>query len=294
MHARNLAELVARIVLTTEEPFTRERLPDVDNVKQYWTASRCRLNAWQLAFKQLEAELQEADPLHDPWPATVAVVEEVLVSEVVTRVWSAVLAHYDMATQQHELTGLANAVFISHLESTNQALRLLMALPKEHQKEIEALNAFQYRLERWTDMLLSNLPECRLAARYSFNRNRMLDFAIDRGQQSIEQLRRSSQLFLASFIADLRNNTGKYPASPDLNRQLASGVLEFLTSARFDSTGQLKSSYLIRLEKDRKDIESLVGQLSPLFDFSTENSNSSTNQGDSPPKSRLMDRDNGE
>ena len=265
MHARTLVEIVARIVLNTDEPMRQSERPGMDQVNKYWAASKCRHESWQRAFRLLENDLLSYDPYHDNWPATRAVVDEVLVSEVLTRLWSAFLALFDKTHQSHEFTGIANSIFVSHIEASNQALRLLVAQPTERQDKVDPLNSFRHRLERWTDLLLGGISDTRIAVRYCFDRNRTLDFAVDRLEQSLESRRQANHLLLASLAADLSENTGNYPANPDLNRQIAAGVLDFLSADRFDSVGLLKSSYLIRIEKDRHDLELLVEQLDHLF-----------------------------
>jgi hypothetical protein len=260
-----MVEIAARIVLNSDEAGTATDSHGVDQVKKYWAASQCRLESWRRAFKLLAGDAQNPHPCHNAWPATQAVVEEVLVSEVLTRLWSAVLAAHDKARAATEFTGIANSVFVSHLDASNQALRLLVEQPAGVETNVDALNRFRHRLERWTDLLLASISDTRMAARFCFDRHRLLDFATDRLEQSIESRRYANHLLLASLSADLAENTGKYPANPELNRQIASGVLEFLNAERFDSVGLLKSSYVVRLEKDRDDLEQLVAQLDPLF-----------------------------
>ncbi len=236
MHARNLVELAARLVFESINPPTSSETT-LELVKQYWTASKCRLESWQRALRIFADDLKENDPWHDPWPATEVVVQEILISELLTRVWSAVLVQRDQSTRANELTGVAQSVFISHMEVSSQALRLLMAQSTARQSDVQKLNAQRRRIERWTDLLLANLTEVKIAARFAHDRERMLEFAAERREQTPEARRQANQILFASLSADLKKNTGRLSANPELNRQIAAGVTAFLPAEQFGSMG---------------------------------------------------------
>ena len=255
MHARNLVELAARLVLESINPPTSSETT-VELAKQYWTASKCRLESWQRALRIFAEDLKENDPWHDPWPATEVVVQEILISELLTRVWSAVLVQCDQTTQANELTGVAQSVFISHMEISSQALRLLMAQSDARQAAVQKLNLQRRRIERWTDLLLAYLSDEKISSRFAHDRERMLEFAAERRQQTPEAQRQANQILLASLSADLKKNTGRLSANPELNRQIAAGVMAFLPAEQFDSIGLPKSTSQLWIEQtlDETDI----------------------------------------
>jgi hypothetical protein len=255
MHARILVELAARLVLeSSDPPGTTET--SVELAKQYWTASKCRLESWQRALRIFKDDLKESDPWHDPWPATEVVVQEILLSELLTRVWSAVLIQRDRSAHSNELTGVAQSVFISHMEVSSQAIRLLLAQAAARERAVERLNALRRRIERWTDLLLGCLPDPDVSARFAHDRQRMKEFFADRRQQSWDALRQANQILLASLIADLKKNTNRLSANPELNRQIAAGVMTLLPAERFDSIGLPKSPSQLWIEQtlDESDI----------------------------------------
>lgn len=255
MHSRHLVELAARLVLESLDPPTSHETT-VELAKQYWTASKCRLESWQRALRIFRDDLKQDDPWHDPWPSTEVVVQEILVSELLTRVWSTVLLQRDQLTRTNELTGVAQSVFIAHMEVSSQALRLLMAQPADRQTDVERVNSLRRRIERWTDLLLACLPDERIAARFGYDPDRVRNFADERRQQCPEAKRQANQVLLASLSNDLKSNTGRLAANPELNRQIAAGVMAFLPSEQFDSIGLPKSLNQLWIERalDETDI----------------------------------------
>ena len=266
MHSRTLVELAARLVLESIDPPTSAETT-AELAKQYWTASKCRLESWQRALRIFNADLKDRDPWHDPWPATEAVVQEILLSELLTRVWSAVLIQRDRVTHSNELTGIAQGVFISHLEVSNQTLRLLMAQGEESRAGVQKLDRLRRRIERWTDLLLGHLPDESIAIRFAHNRTRMQEFARDLRQQPAEVQGQARRILLASLATDLKKNTSRYSANPELNRQIAAGVIAFLPAEQFDSTGVPKSADQVRFEQTPAETDEFLKRFARQADW---------------------------
>ncbi len=265
MHARHLAELAARLALESSAgPISKETTAEL--AKQYWTSSKCRLESWQRALRIFADDLQTDDPWHDPWPATEVVIQEILISELLTRIWSAVLVQRDQSTQSSELTGLAQSVFISHMEVSNQALRLLMAQRQDRQAAVQQLNVHRRRLERWTDLLLGCLPDEKVASRFAHDRARMLDFAVDHRQQSSDSQCQANQLLLTSLSTELKKFSNRFSANPELNRQIAAGVMAFLPAENFDSIGLPKPASQILIEQTLDETDVYMKEFRRLYE----------------------------
>jgi hypothetical protein len=265
MHSRHLAELAAHLVLQSADP-PRCGEPTVELIKQYWAASKCRLEAWQRALRMFGRDLVAADPWHDPWPAIEVVLQEILISELATRVWSAVLLQRDRSARVHELSGPAQGIYIAHLETANQALLLLSSVDASHQQGAERVDGLRRRLERWTDLLLGCLPDELAAIRFAHQRQRMLDFVADRRRQSADERTSAGAVWLAALSADLMNNTSRFAANPALNRQIAAGMLAFLSPDRFDSIGLPKPVCQIWIEQTLDETDSFLQQFERLFE----------------------------
>ena len=91
MHARQMAEVAGWLSACSESVSGGVTPLDPHRGMRYWTAAKCRLERWQTALKVFESDMQYQDPRHNPWPAIEVVVQEILVSDLLTRVWTAVL-----------------------------------------------------------------------------------------------------------------------------------------------------------------------------------------------------------
>jgi hypothetical protein len=153
----------------------------------YWVSSQKRAERWFTALKMFEQDFKNPKVRHDPWPALEIVVQEILLSELLTRVWSAAVTTYDQCRESDELFGLAHSVHIRHQEAKNRALRILLSGQASNEAAFDRLNALRRRIERWTDLFLSQLPDLELASTFAFDESRMKDFGREGREQSIEQ-----------------------------------------------------------------------------------------------------------
>src|SRR4030095_3674033 len=95
-----------------------------------------------------------------PWRAALAcsrvrpVLEEILASELLTRIWTATAAAYDQARGDQNLGPVARSILNGHLEARRRLLTILAdgrAIELSHAVD---LNRFRRCVERWGDMLL--------------------------------------------------------------------------------------------------------------------------------------------
>ena len=267
MHARRLAELAAWIAVEASTPVAGSKEFTAASAQAYWTASKCRLERWNIALKVFSQDLSNEAAHHNPWPAIRVVTEEILMSEVLTRVWSAVLTDYDRSQGTQELCGIAHSVFIGHMETRNRALRLLLQCADSEIDVARQLDQVRRHLERWTDLLLSHIANQKNASRFAHETARVAEFSRDRRLVSSKGRRRTSQWLVASLANDLATITSSLPANPDLNAQTAAGVLAFFPADRFDSQGHFKSTSMLWIESAQRDTEVLVSEF--LYEYHT-------------------------
>lgn len=271
MHSRELVELAALAsahgpaLLRSGSPFVA-----IEGLGQYWAASKCRLDRWRQALEHCSAS--EAEIAADRFPlvgrrlaslplgSLKPVLEEVLTSEVLTRVWTALLAAWDLRHDCEENSPIARSVLAGHDEARRRVLTLLLHGPGISSHEALSLNRLRRRAERWTDLLVGHLAIEHDVAEYASNPELAREFADDlRHHRGWRPDGQAWPLAMASLRAAF--NVGDRPANGDLNRQIAAGVLACLPVDMFDSTGLLQSLWMARITHAADDAQGLISEL---------------------------------
>ena len=93
-------------------------------VQQYWTESKCRLDRWfrSLAALRTRSRRRGSDGGRGQWPHVRGVLEEILTSEMLTRVWATVLCAFDRQQGTLEAEPIARSIMIGHLEARHRVL----------------------------------------------------------------------------------------------------------------------------------------------------------------------------
>lgn len=208
-----------------------------------------------------ERDLEFRTPGHDPWPAIEIVVQEIFLSEMLTRIFAGILVSHDHFNDNQELSGLAHGIHIGHIEAKNRALRIMLRGQAANEDAFTSMNMLRRRIERWTDLFMAQIPVCEEADAFAFDIGRLNDFRLENRQASASEKQRRATVFSASFASDLRSICIQFPANPELNRQIASSVISFFPADRFDSNGLPKSVNMVWVEKSQTDTQMLVDHL---------------------------------
>ena len=126
MHSSHLAELGSWVAIHSGSLVYGEQEQPMLSATAYWTASKVRLQRWITSLKMFENDFSDPQRRHEPWPAFQIVVQEILMSEMLTRVWSAAVLTHDWYHDRDELHGLAHSVHVSHIEAKNRAIRIML------------------------------------------------------------------------------------------------------------------------------------------------------------------------
>ena len=185
----------------------------------------------------------------------------ILLSELLTRVWSATVLIHDWYHESDELAGLAHSIHLSHLEVKNRALRTMLKGQDQDPEAFDRLNRLRRRIERWTDVFLGQLPFGETCVKFAFDRQRVADFHREQRESLGPEFETRQKVLSASFAVDLLKGQKQYAANPDLNREVASGILACFPSDRFDSLGIPKSVKMMWIEKAHQDTQMLVDHL---------------------------------
>jgi len=233
-------------------------------IEQYWTASKCRLDRWGRALRQLAVESSEPglsarrrEPSH-VW----GLMEEILTGEVLTRVWTAALCACDRWRGADLAGPPARSVLIGHLDMRHRVLTLLVRGRTIDAELAVKLNCLRRRSERWTDVLVGRLAGLYDIAEFAFDPERARDFGEElQSQRGQEGGRHAWPLLLGSLRAAFRR--GLCPISPnaDLNAGIAAGVIGCFPPEVFDSAGVFRSFWLERLATITNDAQGMIEDL---------------------------------
>lgn len=253
MHARQLVELAALVSAHGPVLIESARVLPAAGLKQYWSASKCRLDRWSRAIKRLRACLSElppagnADPNRPDWPNAFAgaaenglapVLAEVLLGEVLTRVWMALLDAYDNCWGCDDAGPVGRSVLMGHLEVRNRALGLLVDWPKANPSEAPALDRLRRHAERWADLLVGHLAVTHPVSRWAPNPPLARQFADDlRVREAWARGSQAWPLALASLRAGFRREAQWPSPNADLNLQIAEAILACFPPDAFGASG---------------------------------------------------------
>jgi hypothetical protein len=268
MHATQLVELA--VFLATDAPaFTLCDAPfSTTSLHQYWTASKHRHDAWAKAFrsepvgKTDDGAVSEASPNE---PSLRGVIEEILLSEVLTRVWTATAALHDAHHDHDAVLPIARSIFLGHQEARRDALRAILSGQHLQPREVRRLNILRQKCERWTDLLLAHAGYDDDHAGVAFDLQRLADFNDEIVHDACSGVSETAiSITKSSLRIALRRGVLPHAVSPTLNRQIAGGILASLPGHVVDSTGEFQSLWQIRIEHTAADTLELVDELLAL------------------------------
>lgn len=255
MHARQLVELSGWVAAHGKEILeTPEALLNLA-LQEYWVASKCRLERWKRMLHKFQS--RHAQPLKgseasgseapggerpcsgvsasgnlskaNPTPRFLATLEEILLSDVLTRIWTALMESYDHRHGAQQAGPIARSVFVDHLEVRSRVLHLLLHPEEELLPKSNQLNQLRSHTERWTDFLLGILAELVSTKELAFDPSRSQDFAMDFSYSLDASVRQQAwNLALRSLQRAFAVGLQPIPANPEINETIAHAVLQCL------------------------------------------------------------------
>ena len=200
-----------------------------------------------------------------PFSGVRGVLEEILTGEVLTRVWTAVLCAYDRRRGGDDAEPVARSVMIGHMEARNRVLGLMVRGPGIETEAALKLNRLRRHVERWSDLLLAHLMATHDVSEFAVEPQRAKEFAQDlRCRGSHSGRRHVWPLAIASLRAAFQRGLSPDSPSANLNARIAAAVLACFPSETFDSTGLLRSLWMMRLTKAAEDTQGMIEDLLAL------------------------------
>ena len=178
MNLRQTAEVAALVSLRGEDVILSPQPVSTEALHGYWKSSRMRLRCWfaRLRAMSVSATATRAlPPLHVR--ECVSLGRAILVAELLTRVWSAVLVSRDAQNPAERSGELARHVFLGQMEARREILLLLTDEDRLPTRQAAALDRLRRRVERWTDLLLGPLIRGYDVAEFAFDVERAHDAA---------------------------------------------------------------------------------------------------------------------
>lgn len=152
----------------------------------YWKSSQMRLKCWFAGLRTTPSPGPSALPLYHR-RQLVCLSREILVAELLTRVWSSVLLARDAFHHQNACEQLARHVFLGQMEARGEILKLLTDPSRLPPRQSIVVDRLRRRVERWTDVLVGPIV-------HQFN---VTDFAFD-GERAKDHGRTQSPAALNS------------------------------------------------------------------------------------------------
>jgi hypothetical protein len=252
MQAVELARLAALVAATGDALALPGAAIPESALTEYWVANRQRFEMWDRGFARF-AELEELGrvlAMREWWSSHLAMIEEILVSEILTRVMAAVGMMIDRRLETQGMEPLTHSVYLWHMEARNRVLKLLLFGRGSSVDETLRLNRLRRAAERWVDLLLAplSMPHTDVL-RYAIDAARATSLGADPrsgffhagGGMSLASWQ--SPLIDASLAGLCRTGV----ALPQANRQIGRAVLACLLPSQFDDWGRPRSLLSQRL-----------------------------------------------
>lgn len=264
MHARELIDLAAVVAVHTPVLLRSARSIPEQSVEAYWVASKGRLDRWGRALKRFSTTiryggLKPDSPEHHAFRS---ILEEILVGEVLTRLWSAAMCAYDRIYGADQMEPVARSVLIGQIEARHRVLTILVGRSGLTAEEAMRLDALRRRTERWTDVLVGHLAAEYDVSEFAVDPDRARDFAEDFAQQlQHEGGRFAWPMVLASLRASFREWLEPTSPNPELNAKIAASILTCFPAEVFDGMGTIPSEWSMRISHITSEAEGMLEEL---------------------------------
>lgn len=261
MQTSELVELATIVARHGVAATSAAEQPSVRGLENYWTASKCRLDRWGRSLASLRRGEEPDFP--DGFGSVRGLIEEILGSEILTRVWTASVASFDRHRKLQDGEVVARSVFIGQLEMRNRVLKLLIESPTIASVEAVELNRLRRRAELWTDLLLAPLGARHDVGEFAFETSRLEKFVADFSGASRGDVHDPAALVDVTIRTTAKHLFAAPSPNFDLNARVAAAILESYPAERFDSLGLLRSAWLVRMATTADDARRLVSEWIP-------------------------------
>ncbi len=235
-----------------------------EHLHNYWKCCRGRLIDWLRNIDDLSsqaADRNNGDHL-DLWQSAVPILNEIFVSEILTRVWAATLTAMDMTRGSKQASPIAGHTLAGHNEARNRALTLMVKGMDVPLGSLSQVDRLRRKAERWSDLLCGHLILNFQLEEFAFEPDRAVEF----GQSQMREILRAADEPVWEFV--LTGIRLAFKAMPDealpsdaWNRGIIRNVLGSFPPDCFDDFGQFKGLRRSRIERSSERSDRLADAL---------------------------------
>lgn len=245
MHALTLAELASTFVSLAPAMLAQRRAPSVKAGQTLWTNSRSRYDEWVYRLAAHRDALNNTGSTRRTrkWDEILPMLQEVLLSEPLTRTIACFAATLEQQQINDELSPLMQSVLVSHVEARHRCLHLIVfgrGLPVE---SAVRLNQLRRGLECYSDQLLAAMPASTITEPFAFDEGkvhetrRSLQGLKQPGAAESEWLRLHLHTLVSDLWRKLQIHIDWRAANGRLNHHISQSVLGLLPCELFTSLG---------------------------------------------------------
>lgn len=237
-------EIAALISAYSPHVIERPVMPPKEALEQFWESSQKRLKLWLSAMTFFQRSASDASPQERLrlWQELEPTLEEIFVTEVLARVWGAILTSIDEELGTHQYEPIARNVLIGHLDARKRALQLLACDSGVTSEHLHRIDQVRRRVERWTDLLLGHLVEHYSVEDFAFNAERSRDFG---SQQLLQSTDRPREQVWALVLVGLRmafpTAANTSPPNEYFQHQIIASILACFPMDSFQPEGPFRS-----------------------------------------------------
>lgn len=194
----------------------------------YWKSSQTRLKCWFAGLRTTPSRGTATLPLYHR-RQMVCLSREILVAELLTRVWSSVLLARDVFHGHDECQQLARHVFLGQMEARQEVLRMLEYPNRLPARQAVVVDRLRRRVERWTDVLVGPLVRKYDVTDFVFDVERARDFGTTQPPAALSTMNLAmSQLTLVGLSHAIPRSTHTDSTRATLDLAVARSVLSAL------------------------------------------------------------------
>lgn len=261
MHSRQLVEVAGLLSLRCGPLLKSGATLCSDTLSEYWIASRCRLDCWGRTLRLL-GHSRSAPPPDEAGDLLIRLVEEITLSESLTRIVAAICSADDQRRSGEEAGPIGQNALDGHREAASRLRALVFAWWPAESPRSRHSRSLTKQTERWTDVLLAYVAASADVEQYAFDPSRLREYLYDVQTHGAESSQAASQL-LAFGLRESFSTARQAPLNEDLNRRIAGSALALFGPAGFDGHGLVRPAWMLRAERTADDT---VALLSRLFD----------------------------